>query len=375
MLPKICYFLFYLFLTLVAATPVALEDRAPKPAPSPVSLGLKVQTIDDLNKPAKGKKNPFVEYSSILSFKDGSKITNDHVVGLAKAAWMEMYNMHLEANKKKVNKATLPTVMSAMKVGNEVYLASSMKGGGGRYIYVAREETDDGKTTDKGKDTDKGKKTDKGKDADKGKKTDKGKDADKGKKTDKGKDSDKGKKTDKDKAEDKYGEFTSVLKDNAEDVMQALKDVSTQSQGHKNGQGAANSNGGTVTQHRTQAGCGEVMVSLEYRLEHKHDKLRKTQYEQDKKKHKPTIVAWEGLQNGKLINGGGKIKAPCGKVPETQDDDACGENWGCAAFTGPPGMDFEVISAASPKDPSAEDFPTFTHKNVVFPTPAKIDKK
>ena len=359
MLPKICYFLFYLFLSLVAATPVALDARAPKPAPKPVSLGLKVQKIDDLNKPAKAKKSSFVEYSSILTFKDGSKITNDHVVGLAKAAWLEMYNMHLKENKDKVNKATLPTVMSAMKVGNDVYLASSMKGGGGRYIYVAREDADKGET-------DKGKTTDKGKDADKGKKTDKGKDTDKGKKTDKGKDAD------KDKAEDKYGEFTSVLKDNAEDVMEALKAVSTQSQGHKGGKGAANSNGGTVAQHRTQASCGEVMVSLEYRLDHKHDKLRKTTYEQNKVKHKPAVVAWEGLQNGKLMKGGGKIKPPCGKDVDVQDDDYCGENWGCAAFTGPPGMDFEVIAAANPKDPSAEDFPAFTHKNVNFPTPAKI---
>ncbi|KAB8278145.1 hypothetical protein BDV30DRAFT_234093 [Aspergillus minisclerotigenes] len=357
MLPKICYFLFYLFLALVAATPVALEDRAPKPVPTAVPLGIKVQKIDDVNKPPKAKKSEFIEYSSILTFKDGSKVTNDHIVGLAKAAWAEMYKLHMDENKNVLNTATLPGVMTAMKVGNEVHLASSMKGGGSRYIYVAREENlkpDSGKKTP-------------------------------GDKKNPGSD----KKTPTDPPAESYGEFTSVLKDNAKDVMEALIDVSKQSQGHKNGkaaaveqaatssangQGSKNTKGKkppsdpTIIQHRTNAGCGEVMVSLEYRLAHKQDILRK-------KTPKPTIVAWGGLNDGKVMANGGEIRRPCGQSPKKQDDDACGENWGCAAFTGPAGMAFDVISSAKPIDPSTEGFPEFTHKNVNFPKPAKLPKK
>ncbi|KAB8222336.1 hypothetical protein BDV33DRAFT_201590 [Aspergillus novoparasiticus] len=362
MLPKICYFLFYLFLTLVAATPVALEERAPKPAPSDL-LGIKLQEINDVNKPANADKSQFIEYSSILTFTDGSKITNDHIVGLAKAAWEEMYVKHMAKYK---NKATVPGVMSAMKVGNEVHLASSMKGGGSRYIYVAREENlkpDSGKKTPG---TDKKPGSDKKNPADK-------------------KNPGSDKKTPTDSPAENQGVFTSVLKENAKDVMEALIDVSKQSQGHKNGktaaveqaasgsangQGSKNTKGGkppsdpTIIQHRTSASCGEVMVSLEYRLAHKQDTLRK-------KTPKPKIVAWVG---DKETGNKGKILDPCGKSknPKKQDDDACGENWGCAAFTGPAGMDFDVIPSAKPIDPSTKGFPKFTHRNVDFPTPAKI---
>lgn len=369
MLPKICYFLLYLFLALVAATPVALEDRAPKPVPTVGPLGIELQKIDDVNKPPKAKSE-FIEYSSILTFKDGSKVTNDHIVGLAKAAWAEMYKLHMHDNQNVLNTATLPGVMTAMKVGNEVHLASSMKGGNGRYIYVAREENlkpDSGKKTPG---------TDKKPGSDK---------KNPGDKKDPGSD----KKTPTDPPAENYGEFTSVLKDNAKDVMEALIDVSKQSQGHKNGktaaveqaatssangQGSKNTKGKnppsdpTIIQHRTNAGCGEVMVSLEYRLAHKQDILRK-------KTPKPAIVAWGGLKGGKVMTNGGEIRPPCGQSPKKQDDDACGENWGCAAFTGPAGMAFDVISSDKPIDPSTEGFPEFTHKNVKFPTPAKLPKK
>ncbi|KAE8369817.1 hypothetical protein BDV27DRAFT_152698 [Aspergillus caelatus] len=122
-----------------------------------------------------------------------------------------------------------------------------------------------------------------------------------------------------------------------------------------------------IIQHRANVASGEVMISLEYSLAHKQGTLRK-------KTPKPTIVVLGGLNSGKPIAVKWEIKLPCGQAPHKQDEDADGENWACAALTGPAGMAFAVISTANPINTSTEGFPESTHKNVEFLKLAKILK-
>ncbi|KAE8378063.1 hypothetical protein BDV26DRAFT_292541 [Aspergillus bertholletiae] len=351
MLPKICYFLFYLFAALVGATPIDLEARAPTPPPTtPVPLGITKQTI-------KGGKGDFTEYTSIVRFKKGTKLTEEQIVGLAEAAWEEMLSDHTQKGKKKFNGNKIPRVMSALQVGDEVYLASSMKGGGGdSYIYTEKETQ---KVDEK-----------------------------KPKKADEKKPNGSGSKNVKDKKkqpqtpapktpvpEDEFAEFTNVLKNNAKDVMQALKEVSIDSKDHKKQKEQPAGKPYTLDQHRVSASCGEVMASLLYRLENKNKDLRKTKVD----KQKPKIVAWSRVnQDGKLMEKG-SIMNPCGSPSNTdaQNAAACGENWGCKAFTGPAGMDFDVIKkSVKAKPPNTQGFPAVDRSsNQDFPKLEKAKPK
>ncbi|KAE8391580.1 hypothetical protein BDV23DRAFT_182394 [Aspergillus alliaceus] len=324
MLPKICYFLFYLFAALVGATPIDLEARAPPPPPTtPVPLGITKQAV-------KGGKGDFIQYKSIVKFKKGTKLSDEQIVGLAEAAWDEMLSDHTKKGKKPFNGNQMPRVMSALQVGDEVYLASSMKGGGGdSYIYTEKET----KKVDEKKPNGSGSKN--------------------------VKDKKKQPQTPAPKSpapEDEFAEFTNVLKSHAKDVMQALKEVSIDSQDHKKQKEQPAGDEYTLDQHRTSASCGEVMASLLYRLENTSKDLRKTKVD----KQKPKIVAWTRVdQSGKLMKKG-NIMNPCGNKSNTdkQNEAACGENWGCKAFTGPAGMDFDIIEkSVKPETPGSQGFP------------------
>ncbi|OGM48427.1 hypothetical protein ABOM_003395 [Aspergillus bombycis] len=353
LLPKLCY-LFLLFLGLVATSPVALEERSLlDPRPPNLADIVKEQTPKNVNfgnsKLEKNKK--FLLYRSVVTFKDGNKVEDKHIVGLAKAGWDRMNELYnAETNP---NRANRPTVMTAMKVDNKVYLASSVTGGSGNYIYQGFEDNG------------------------------------------------------------YEGEFTSVL-NAAPDVKAALEAVSAESKekdkkttdkgkktaakvdkrtngqqsaaGSSSGQGATNTKKKQpatpkIAQHTMNAGCGEVMASLEYQIDQKGAALRN-------KSPKPTIVAWEGEKGGKPIknkyNGQitdgmtGQMKPPCGN----KSKDGCGKGWGCKAFTGEKGMNFKVIEHV--KDltdqtimlPGTEGFPqivAITHPS--FPPPDKYKPK
>ncbi|KAI9035711.1 uncharacterized protein KD926_002962 [Aspergillus affinis] len=327
MIPKVCYLLFAFFLSLVVASPVALEQRTPAP-----SLGLKKQTIQS------GTRQPWTAFGSYLTFDKNAKIEKEHLAGLAKAAYEEMYNIE-------PNKRDLPNVMTAIKVDNEVFLSSNMKGGGGVYIYNMQEQPLANKPN-----------------------------------------------KDEDVVENGYGAFTDVLQQNAPDVKDALDALRKKSRelDHKNPQsnsqqpsrtsnngGKANQNDGksssrtdpgktsqelksnrqTTFQHKNDANCGEVMASLRYRMVHKTETLKN-------KKPQPTIVAWS------VQNGVGKIRAPCEQGHTLDDDDACGLSWGCGAFTGPQGMNFNVVPAKTKAiDVADKAFPQFKSAQADLPSP------
>ncbi|KAE8389452.1 hypothetical protein BDV23DRAFT_184361 [Aspergillus alliaceus] len=112
-----------------------------------------------------------------------------------------------------------------------------------------------------------------------------------------------------------------------------------------------------LVQHRFNANCGETMVSLAYRMTHKEtDKMRRL-------KPKSKIVAWE------KAGAKGKIKPPCEYSKGNKEEDKCGYGWGCGAFTGKEGMDFDVTSEVKKDMISLSDpkFPKFEQHPVEFP--------
>ncbi|KAB8257602.1 hypothetical protein BDV32DRAFT_152190 [Aspergillus pseudonomiae] len=381
LLPKLCY-LFLFFLGLVATSPVALEERSLLDPRAPnLDEIVEKQEIENVNHGESERTKTFRVYRSVVTFKDGNQVQDKHIVGLAKAGWDKMnalFEKELEEEdakdkenhkkdknskkKKNLNKGDRPHVMTAMKVGNKVYLASSIKGGKGNYIYQTFE------------------------------------------------------------GDDQYnGEFTTVL-DNARagDVKEALMAVSAESQdtvkkttdkdkqtdpkkdkhtapqvgkmtsgepsaaGSSSGQGVTNrrrpAKNPTIYQHTNNAGCGEVMASIEYHMTAESDHKLKG------KSPKPKIVAWEGEDkkgepyknefNGQITDEmTGQMKEPCGKEHE---NDGCGEGWGCKAFTGQKGMNFDVIKSVKKLTdkhimlPRANDFPEIVDiAYPKFPAPEK----
>ncbi|THC87296.1 hypothetical protein EYZ11_013257 [Aspergillus tanneri] len=266
MIPKSLYLPAYLFAALAAALPQGSSSSGPQ---SPASLGITKQEITT------GGRKPATVFGSVVKFDDNVDITKPQLVGMAQAAYQEMISLW------KSELAERPPVMTALKVGNEVILSSSMKGGA-TYIYQSQELINDDK---KGKD---------------------------------------------DKVEKGFGAFTNVLKQNAPDVMEALdkcREESRRLEGIKNkdqsgngesgsssnpntGQGAWSTVGGqkgkgkdqngskkgtpkvknnkdTTYQHRRDGVCGEVLASLRYRMEHSGPNNRL-----DKKDPQPVVVAW-----------------------------------------------------------------------------------
>ncbi|KAI9043620.1 uncharacterized protein KD926_003390 [Aspergillus affinis] len=388
MIPKFCYLVVYLLVALVAAGPVGKQggtqgqaaQSKPKPSkykddPSFDSLGK--LGVKEMEFTSIGKSR-FNGYASHLKLKSSS-VSEADIAGLAEAAWWEMFSQ-ARTDKAKLNK--LPTVMTALKVGDEVFLASSLKGGG--YIYdksgLSKLVANPGEQRDKKE------------------------------------------------------EFTSVLKDSAKDVMDALiscregsiattepeqtsapekrgptgkgprkggstssdKDKKTgtgpnngqgqrnyqggstnpnKSQGQSsNGQGQSNNQGGSSTtgsnnpisedlvKHKNEGACGEIMASLEYSLLNPTKPLKNLP-------EQPTVVAWAEVlekvpknpndrKSPKMITGEvlktGGIKPPCDNTiwnpkdlsqhgKSLTDEDGCGEGWGCAAFVGPKGLNFKVV--------------------------------
>ncbi|KAE8135968.1 hypothetical protein BDV38DRAFT_284443 [Aspergillus pseudotamarii] len=299
------------------------------PLPKEKALTVQQVTIPNPNK----KGAIFLVYGTRVTFTDPQEeITDAHIVALAQAAFKSMAGMKPP---KKIRQQ--PTVMSALKVDNEVFLASSMKGGLGAYIYTAFEGERPVPPT--GQNT----------------------------------------------GAEAYGEFTNVLIENAPDVRDALQDCSIKAvdqYGKRDweftnttaasitGQGLMNTKQSgesllprgpdeNIIQHRFNANCGEIMVSLAYRMAHKKetDKLRHL-------KPKPKIVAWE---KGEAE---GNIKPACEHSQGNNEEEKCGEGWGCAAFTGETGMGFDVIREVKKEDMislSDPTFPKFKQHPVEFP--------
>ncbi|PLB47475.1 hypothetical protein P170DRAFT_510309 [Aspergillus steynii IBT 23096] len=339
MIPKICYLLFYFFLSLVVGSPVALQARAPP------SLGITKQTIQS------GGRNPWTAFGSVLTLEENAKISKEQLAGIVKAAYGEMSTLEPDVAKR-------PNVMTALQVGNEVILSSNMKGGGGVYVYNMQEQPLENK-----------------------------------------------KNPNEDVVENGYGAFTDVLEKNArevKDVLDSLRETSRnlqnsqqsstqQSNGKQpaqpsnNGQGNRNGQKGsarkspndlsqelkgsrqTSFQHKNDANCGEVMASIRYNAVHKNGKLKNLT-------PKPMVVAWsESEKNGKMV---GSIRAPCEKG-QTLDgnSDLCGLSWGCGAFTGAQGMNWDVVATnTKPTEVTDAKFPKFQSKAVDLPAPT-IKKK
>ncbi|KAF5864130.1 hypothetical protein ETB97_008536 [Aspergillus alliaceus] len=348
MLPKLCYLLFFLFLGLVAANPMSLEERGLKKPPTEGAKGKepeKTKTVGiqkfEIKNPNDSKsKAKFLVFGSRITFtdtKEAKSITDGHIVGLAQAAFKEMTSTKIPS------KVKMPTVMSALQVGNEVFLASSMTGGWGTYIYTAFEGQRPVPPT--GQNT----------------------------------------------GAEAYGEFTNVLTENAPDVRDALQacsikavdqhgkrdwELTNTTEASITGQGLMNTKQSgesllprgpdeNIIQHRFNANCGEIMASLAYRMTHnkKTDKLRHLT-------PKPKIVAWEKTKVGE------NIKPPCEHKDGNKEEDKCGEGWGCGAFTGKAGMDFEVIKPeVKPIDVNDAAFPKFKVHAVDFPKLKKSEKK
>ncbi|KAE8423635.1 hypothetical protein BDV36DRAFT_290308 [Aspergillus pseudocaelatus] len=296
-------------------------------------------TVQQLTIPnPNGKNTKFLVFGSRITFTDPKEtIEAEHIVGLAQAAFEEMTSTKIPSRMK------MPTVMSALQVGNEVFLASSMTGGWGTYIYTAFEG--ERPVPPSGQNT----------------------------------------------GAEAYGEFTNVLTENAPDVRDALQacsikavdqhgkrhwELTNTTEASITGQGLMNTKQSgesllprgpneNIIQHRFNANCGEIMASLAYRMTHnkKTDKLRHLT-------PKPKIVAWEKTK------GEGKIKPPCEHKDGNKEEDKCGEGWGCGAFTGKVGMDFEVIKPeVEPLDVNDAAFPKFQVHAVRFPKLKKSKKK
>ncbi|KAA8645135.1 hypothetical protein EYZ11_010978 [Aspergillus tanneri] len=141
MIPKIYYLVVCLLVALVAAGPVGKQGASQgqtsqskpnnkyKARPSFDGLGsLGVKNMEF------GGPNRFNGYAAHLKLKSSSSVTEADIAGLAEAAWWEMFDLYIKnPPKDKAKQKGLPTVMTALKVGDEVFLASSLKGGG--YIY------------------------------------------------------------------------------------------------------------------------------------------------------------------------------------------------------------------------------------------------
>lgn len=378
MIPKIFYLVVCLLVALVAATPVGEQagtkgqDSQLKPG-DPIDVNTHVKKFKPMGN--LGVKNMnigegFNGYATRLELK--ASVTDKHIAGLAEAAWWEMYNQFKEDVKAspadRALATRLPTVMTALKVGNEVFLASSLKGGGYIYDRNGLKELDD--------------------------------------------------KLKKEEETNKEG-FTSVLRDTQglEELMEALvncrkesiertktKQINTpekQSSKHKGqgprrggsassnsdknrgpspqqsdpgankskkkdpSQGSRNTAGGStgsssqtspgLLKHRNEGACGEIMASLEYYRLNPTKSLKNLE-----KESKPTVVAWEekaGKDKTKVLTGKvnhGGIKPPCGEKSLT-DEDGCGEGWGCEAFTGKKGMNFHVVPTGTPSSYLKED--------------------
>ncbi|KAF5856228.1 hypothetical protein ETB97_007681 [Aspergillus alliaceus] len=283
-------------------------------------------------------KAKFLVFGSRITFTNPKEaIEAEHIVGLAQAAFKEMTSTKIPITFK------MPTVMSALQVGNEVFLASSMTGGWGTYIYTAFE----------------------------------------------------GKRpvppSSENTGAEAYGEFTNVLTENAADVRDALQacsikavdqhgkrdwELTNTTEASITGQGLMNTKQSgesllprgpdeNIIQHRFNANCGEIMASLAYRMTHnkKTDKLRHLM-------PNPKIVAWEKTKKG------GKIKPPCEHKDGNKEEDKCGEGWGCGAFTGEVGMNFTVIKPeVKPIDVNDVAFPKFKVDTIDFPKLQKSKKK
>ncbi|KAI9034760.1 uncharacterized protein KD926_005697 [Aspergillus affinis] len=336
MIPKVCYLLFYFFLSLVVASPVALQVRDD----TPKQLVIK-QTIKS------GTSKDWTVFGSYLTFDKDAKIEPGHLVGIVKKAYDQMVSTANTVESKK----NLPNVMTAIQVGNEIFLSSNMKGGGGHYIYNMQEQP----LPNKGQA--------------------------------------------EDVVEDGYGAFAEVLQNNAPDVKAALDDLRRKSRelDHKNPQpnsqnpsGTKGSHGKgshtnsqhssrkgfsktdpneasqelkhnrqTTFQHKNDANCGEVMASIRYRNVHKG------QTEQLRKKNpKPVVVAWS-VMPGKP----GTIREPCEKGRTLDGEGACGLSWGCGAFVGPQGMDFDVVDRKTKAIEVDANFPKFTVHEAELPKP------
>ncbi|KAA8642985.1 hypothetical protein EYZ11_009086 [Aspergillus tanneri] len=308
--------------------------------------------FDEGHSPRDNKE--YTGYVSRLKLKDSKSVEKSHIVGLAQAGWWEMYN---KASKE--DRVKFPKVMTALKVGDEVYLASSLKGG--NYIYEGREGPREEKPNEK-------------------------------------------------IGETHYGKFTTVLEENAPDVMNALdqcrqesiktilkttraldkqgagKDEWTVSRkkgvtsrgggqwnsavgGRRKGKPPGDTKpktGNTLIQHKNDGACGEIMASLEYYLIDEQPSLTTLDV-------RPTVVAWsEDIEKtGKVKdNGNDGIKPPCDSTDPEKADKGCGEGWGCLAFTGTKGMKFEVIpKGTEPALLKEGDFDIV--KAPTFPTPQK----